>query len=940
MLKPQFNSIRSFLYGAVIIVALPGLLSVVLQAGKSTRLLFKQTEHEAIHLADSAAEGMGNHLQNMTTSIAVISRLPLGKDHLASFYRIVRGFADQAGYHVTLADADGNQFLSSRLSFGTPPPRRIAMDSVNKAVASGRPHVSEIFQGIMAGHYVITVDAPVRTEEGLRVITLTSDASAIAEVLFQTDVPKDWILGLIDGQGVFIAHSKTSEQWVGRKIPPEFIEAANQSEHSIIRNASIESFPTLTIFSRVPGTSWSIVISIPESVVNASLMWHLTVIAGYLGAVIGLTVLLVFLFSRQLTAATDKLIKVARDPIGSIDRLPVVNAFVEFEEVIHVLKTVAASQQQLLTAQRISELRFRQLFDDAPVPLCFFNKDGVLSDFNNLFEQTFGYNSDDVPTLSEWQQRAYPDPYYRQWAIETWNAAVRHARENHVVIEPAEYLVTCKDSKVLTVLISGTILDDGFISTFSDITDRRRAETALEESELRFRTMVNAMPQLAWIARGDGHVFWYNQRWYDYTGTVPEQMEGWGWQSVHDPIKLPMVLEQWQASLETHEPFDMTFPLRGADGVFRPFLTRVIPLKDTTGRVQQWFGTNTDVSELKYIEQKLRESERLYRSIGESIDYGVWVCSPDGRNTYASESFLRMVGITQEQCSNFGWGNVLHPDDAERTIAKWQECVRTGSKWDIEHRFHGTDGKWHHVLARGVPVRNEHGEIVSWAGINLDISRIKQAEEQIRASLAEKEILLKEIHHRVKNNLQVISSLIGLQTDSIDDEHVQGVFRDLCDRIRSISMVHEKLYKSDNIAQLNFAEYAASLLQYLWRVHGPAGNTLRLNLSLASLILPIDSAVPFGLILNELATNAIKHAFPDGREGEVSVILEHDSATGAVCLRVCDTGIGLPTNFDCRQSTTLGLRLVQILAEQMHAEVQTGSGPGTEFQIRFFAKQN
>ena len=139
---------------------------------------------------------------------------------------------------------------------------------------------------------------------------------------------------------------------------------------------------------------------------------------------------------------------------------------------------------------------------------------------------------------------------------------------------------------------------------------------------------------------------------------------------------------------------------------------------------------------------------------------------------------------------------------------------------------------------------------------------------------------------------------------------------------------------------MNFAEYAASLLQYLWRVHGPAGNTLRLNLSLASLILPIDSAVPFGLILNELATNAIKHAFPDGREGEVSVILEHDSATGAVCLRVCDTGIGLPTNFDCRQSTTLGLRLVQILAEQMHAEVQTGSGPGSEFQIRFFAKQN
>jgi two-component system, chemotaxis family, CheB/CheR fusion protein len=138
-----------------------------------------------------------------------------------------------------------------------------------------------------------------------------------------------------------------------------------------------------------------------------------------------------------------------------------------------------------------------------------------------------------------------------------------------------------------------------------------------------------------------------------------------------------------------------------------------------------------DITERKRAEESLRNSEALYRSIGESIDYGVWVCDPDGRNTYASESFLKMVGITQEQCSNFGWGNVLHPDDAERTIAAWQECVRTGGKWDIEHRFRGVDGQWHHVLARGVPVKNEQGEIISWAGINLDISRLKKAETDI-----------------------------------------------------------------------------------------------------------------------------------------------------------------------------------------------------------------
>lgn len=142
--------------------------------------------------------------------------------------------------------------------------------------------------------------------------------------------------------------------------------------------------------------------------------------------------------------------------------------------------------------------------------------------------------------------------------------------------------------------------------------------------------------------------------------------------------------------------------------------------------------TFSDISDRKKAENALRSSESLYRAIGESIDYGVWVCDRDGRNTYASESFLKLVGMTQEQCSNFGWGDVLHPDDAERTIAAWKECVRTGGVWDIEHRYRGVDGKWHPVLARGVAVRDERGEIICWAGINLDISHLKQTEERLR----------------------------------------------------------------------------------------------------------------------------------------------------------------------------------------------------------------
>ena len=151
-----------------------------------------------------------------------------------------------------------------------------------------------------------------------------------------------------------------------------------------------------------------------------------------------------------------------------------------------------------------------------------------------------------------------------------------------------------------------------------------------------------------------------------------------------------------------------------------------------------------EITERKKSEEALRDSERLYHAIGESIDYGVWVCAPDGRNIYASKSFLEMVGINQEQCSNFGWGDVLHPDDAESTIASWKECVETGGTWDMEHRFRGVDGQWHPVLARGVPVKNEHSEIIYWAGINLDISRIKQAEETLQRTLNSLELRVQE----------------------------------------------------------------------------------------------------------------------------------------------------------------------------------------------------
>ena len=183
--------------------------------------------------------------------------------------------------------------------------------------------------------------------------------------------------------------------------------------------------------------------------------------------------------------------------------------------------------------------------------------------------------------------------------------------------------------------------------------------------------------------------------------------------------------------------------------------------------------------------------------------------------------------------------------------------------------------------------------------------------------MREKEVLLKEIHHRVKNNLQVISSLVDLQADALDDPALREVFADMRDRVRSMALVHEKLYQSESLARVEFADYAAACSI---TSRGPMASSRppsRLKLDLQPVSLSVETAVPCGLILNELVTNAFKHAFRGRAEGEVTAALR-TGPDGRVCLRVSDDGVGLPAGLDWRQSRSLGLRLVQMLAGQLN----------------------
>jgi len=265
------------------------------------------------------------------------------------------------------------------------------------------------------------------------------------------------------------------------------------------------------------------------------------------------------------------------------------------------------------------------------------------------------------------------------------------------------------------------------------------AYKTLQEKEERFRTMTNAIPQLAWIAQPDGYIYWYNERWYSYTGTTPEQMEGWGWQSVHDPEVLPKVLEQWKASIATGHMFDMEFPLRGADGILRPFLTRVLPLKDAFGNVLQWFGTNTVVTERKRTEQALLESEASRRvaevveaerqrlfNVLETLPAMICLLTPDYHVAFSNRSFREKFDESDGRCCyDYCFGRKKPCEFCES-----YKVLETGQPhlWEV----HGPDGSI--IEAYDFPFTDVDGSPMILE-MDIDVTERKKAEEKIRLSV-------------------------------------------------------------------------------------------------------------------------------------------------------------------------------------------------------------
>jgi two-component sensor histidine kinase len=237
------------------------------------------------------------------------------------------------------------------------------------------------------------------------------------------------------------------------------------------------------------------------------------------------------------------------------------------------------------------------------------------------------------------------------------------------------------------------------------------------------------------------------------------------------------------------------------------------------------------------------------------------------------------------------------------------------------------------VVAYPEPLHDAQGGVIGAINLLVDVSECKRAEKRLKASLAEKEVLLKEIHHRVKNNLQVVSSLLYLQSRKLHDDAARAIFAESQGRICSMALAHEQLYRSKNLSDINLADYVRTLVSHVQRTFMAPEVAPKCRLDVEAVMLDIEKVVPCGLLITELLSNALKHAFPDGRSGTIDIAFGRKG--DGMELSVADDGIGLPADFDVHAPLTLGLQLIAALVEQLDGTLSVESRGGAQFSVSF-----
>ncbi|WP_424357408.1 histidine kinase dimerization/phosphoacceptor domain -containing protein [Methanocella sp. MCL-LM] len=382
------------------------------------------------------------------------------------------------------------------------------------------------------------------------------------------------------------------------------------------------------------------------------------------------------------------------------------------------------------------------------------------------------------------------------------------------------------------------------------------------------------------------------------------------------------------------------------------------------GALIAYLLSNIKFTTIEEVNKKLQDTTLVVEDLITQSPDPICMCDPAGNVLKTNNEFNKIMNIAGEEgkCINIFSYNFKTDSDITSMLQK----AKSGKTVVIESVQIPHGEKFRYLSLKLYPTYSSDGNITSYILMGVDITDRKNAyelleakvnertselsilnnalqreisehridEEKIKASLKEKEVLLKEIHHRVKNNMQVISSMLELQTAYVNDGQLIDIIRDCQNRIKSMALIHEKLYQSNNLAYVNFSVYISSLISNLLGSYRKKVNNVKITTDIEDISFNIDMAIPIGLLLNELITNALKHAFEEGAQGEIYISIK-DQGSGQYKILVKDNGRGLPEDFDINNLKTLGLNIVNILIDQINGTLEVDSGKGAQFVITF-----
>lgn len=469
-----------------------------------------------------------------------------------------------------------------------------------------------------------------------------------------------------------------------------------------------------------------------------------------------------------------------------------------------------------------------------------------------------------------------------------------------------------------------------------EITKRKVIQLELQESQKYTRLIINGSLDMICASDRKGFITEFNEAAQKTFGYKLEEVLGKHVSMLYENPNERIKITDDELYIKGVYAGEVTNKRKNGEK-FIAYLSASV-LKNETGEVIGAMGVSRDISELKKAEETLRKQSAKFNAIIESSSHFIWTVDKNYCFTTFNQNFNKEVEARYGESPKLGQSMFFIRSGSEKPyndfLIKKYEGAFGGEPQYFDISFFDKRGteNWREIYLN--PILAEDGSVMEVSGISHDITEKKLSEEHIRLSLQEKEVLLKEVHHRVKNNLQVISSILNLQSSYVKDEGTLQILKESQNRIKSMAFIHESLYQTKDFSSINFSEYIINLSQNLIHSYSNFDNEVKLNLDIQNVFLNLDLAIPCGLIINEIVSNALKYAFVDNsEEGEIAIVMKTNG--DYLELRVGDNGKGLPKNIDYRNTESLGLQLVVTLTDQLSGTIELDLEKGTNYTIIF-----